>query len=78
MADMYNGDILKPDALSPARIESMHSPRYHYKNMRVKEHRGNRLDLDLDVTTENLEIREVNRLSELTSLQVSSMNVNEP
>lgn len=75
---MYNGDILKPDALSPARIESMHSPRHHYKNMRVKEHRENRLDLDLDVTTENLEIRGPNRLSELTSLQVSSMNVNEP
>ena len=27
VADMYNGDLVKPDGLTPARIESMHSPK---------------------------------------------------
>ena len=31
VADMYNSDIQKPDKLSPARIESMHSPS-NFKN----------------------------------------------
>jgi len=81
VADMYNGDILKPDALSPARIESMHSPRTknspRSKNKTVKkekEYQGNKLDLDIEITTE----RTGYLGTMLNSLQTSSMNENEP
>jgi hypothetical protein len=74
VANMYNGDILKPDGLSPARIEAMHSPINYgqqLKNAKVVENERQKLvrvDGDLEVTAEHPGVRRANCLSQLTSL----------